>query len=201
MSDQDTLQSLEGRAYQRAYSDGIIDLFVGLSLIWIGSIWIFLPDYGGLAGILPAVFTPLAITARKQFVESRIGYVRWSEPRRNREHRSLVMVLVAGVLLFLAGIVAYFVFDRAVAGEDVLDFVAPAILAWLLTLLTFLLAFVMDAGRFLIYATVLGAAGLAAAMLSSNPGMPLVAGGVAISVTGTIMLIRFIRLNPEPDSA
>ncbi len=200
MSDRDTLRSLENTAYQRAYSDGVLDLFVGLSLVWIGSVWILLPEYGGLAGILPAVFTPTAIALRKSFVENRTGYVRWSEPRRNREQRRLGAVIAAGVLLFFAGVIAYFVFDRTLADEDVLDFLGPGILAWLLALLTFLLAFVLDAWRFLVYAAVLGVAGLVAAMTSANPGMPLLAGGAAIAITGVVMVTRFVRLNPRDES-
>ena len=45
MDKQDTLQTLESGAYRRAYSDGIIDLFVGVSLCWIGAAWIWLPDF------------------------------------------------------------------------------------------------------------------------------------------------------------
>jgi hypothetical protein len=33
-----------------------LDIFVGLSLAWIGAVWIWFSDYAGLAGVLPAVF-------------------------------------------------------------------------------------------------------------------------------------------------
>ena len=44
------LKTLERQAYLETYSDGTIDLFVGLSLTWIGAAWIWLPDLAGIAG-------------------------------------------------------------------------------------------------------------------------------------------------------
>lgn len=194
------LQALETRAYQRAYSDGIIDLFVGISLLWIGSAWLWLPDLAALAGILPAVFAPVIVAGRKTFVEERAGYVRWSEPRRNREHRSLVLSLFAGVLLLLAALTAYLVVDRLPSGEDVSDFIAPGLLAWILALLSLLLAYLLDAWRFLAYAVVLSVAGLITAIEDANPGLPMLAAGAVMTITGLTMLVGFIRLNPKADA-
>jgi vacuolar-type H+-ATPase subunit I/STV1 len=201
VNDTNTLRNLEHRAYQRAYSDGIIDLFVGISLVWIGSAWMWLPDIAGLAGIFPAVFAPMVIATRKSFVENRAGYVRWSEPRRNREHRTLVLALIFGVLLFLAAMVAYFVFDHRLSNGDVTDSIAPAVLAWILAILSLLIAYLLDAWRFLAYTAVLAVGGLIAALESANPGAPLLAAGAVMTIAGTIMLVQFVRANPGAPAA
>jgi len=191
MSEEDSLRSLEQRAHRRAHADGIIDLFVGVSLAWIGAVWIWFPEYGGLAGIFPAVLTPAAVKARKQFVEKRFGYVRWSAPRRDRERRNLVAVFVAGALLFLGAIAAFFVVDRSLADEDVTAFIAPGLLAWLLAVMTLPLAFVMAAWRLLPYAVVLGVGGLIASLKDLSPGWPILASGAVVAGAGLIMVIRF----------
>lgn len=200
MSNKDALQSLEHQAYTRVYSDGIIDLFVGISLMWIGFAWIWLPDFAGLAGVLPAVFVPVAMTTRKKFVEDRIGYVQWSEPRRNKVRRNLIIVFAAGVVLFLGGVVAFFVVDQSLANQDVLDFIMPGLLAWLLALLALGLAILMDAWRFLIYAAVLAIAGLITALEGANPGWPLLAAGVVITIAGLVLLYRFTQANPKAEA-
>lgn len=199
MSDRSVLQSLESDAYRRAYSDGIIDLFVGVSLLWIGTAWIWLPDFAGLAGVLPAVFVPVAMATRKRVVEARVGYVRWSEPRRNKERRNMIGLLAAGVLLFFAGIAAFLIVDNSLVSEDVLDLIAPGLLAWLLAILALALAYAMEAWRFVVYGAALAVAGLVTALQEANPGWPLLAAGVVITITGLFMLVGFLRSNPDPE--
>jgi hypothetical protein len=199
MSDHSALQSLESDAYKRAYSDGIVDLFVGVSLLWIGAAWIWLTDFAGLAGVLPAAFVPVAMAVRKQVVETRVGYVKWSEPRRNKERRNLIGLLAAGVLLFFVGIAAFLLVDRSLVPEDVLDLVAPGLLAWLLSFLALALAYAMEAWRFVVYAITLAAAGLVTALQEANPGWPMLTAGLVVTITGVAMLVAFLRDNPVPE--
>lgn len=198
MSDRSVLQSLESEAYHRAYSDGIIDLFVGISLVWIGLAWIWLPDFAGLAGVFPAIFVPVAMATRKRVVETRLGYVKWSAPRRDKERRTLIGLMAGGVLLFFAGIAAFFIVDRSLVSDEVLDLVAPGLLAWLLSVLALALAYAMEAWRFVVYSLALALAGLVTALQEANPGWPLLASGMVITATGLIMLVGFLRSNPVP---
>lgn len=200
MGHRESLQSMERTAYRRAYSDGIIEVFAGLSLIWIGSVWILMPDFGGLAGVLPAVFVPLLIQIRKSLVEDRLGYVRWSEPRRNRERRNLMALAAAGLFLFFAGIVAFIVVDGSVVDDELLDVVMPGLLAWLLALAALGVAFLLATWRFLLYAVVLATAGLVTGLQGANPGWPLLSTGILIAATGSVLLIQFIRKNPRQET-
>lgn len=199
MSIPEPLQSMEKTAYHRAYSDGIIDLFLGLSLVWIAVVWIWLPDYAGFAGILPAVLTPVAIAARKQYVEKRLGYVRWSKPRRSKERRNLIVTLGAGVVVFLAGVVAFLVVERSLVDKSMLDVIMPGLIAWLLALLALGLGILMEAWRFVLYGVALAVAGLVTALQEANPGWPLLEVGVLVAVTGLGMLISFSKSNPATD--
>ena len=107
MTGHQDLQNLERRTYRDFYSDGIIDIYVGISLLGIGVAWIWLPDIAGLAGVLPAIFITPMLTGRKRFLENRIGYVKWTEPRRQWEHRNLVGALIVGTAFLLLGVGVY----------------------------------------------------------------------------------------------
>ena len=189
------LDTLERDAYQASYSDGIIDVFVGLSLIWIGAAWIWLPDFAGLAGVLPAIFITPLLTARKQIVEKRAGYVKWSAPRRHWERRNLMAALAGGVMLFLMGVGAYVAVSGS-GGVDFMDAIGPGLLAFLLALMAIVLAFLMDAPRMFAYAAALVIAGVVASVADANPGWPLLAAGGVVTVVGAVMVARFVKANP-----
>lgn len=194
ITDEQALRDLERDAYRAAAADGIIDLFAGASLVWIGVAWIWLPSLAGVAGVLPAVFISVVLAARKRFVAERTGYVKWSEPRRRWEHRNLVLVFAAGVLTFALGIGAFIAVESGADG--MFEAVGPAILAWLLSLTAVGLAVVFSAPRMLLYALILAASGFVAAAAEANPGWPLLASGIAIVLVGALMLWRFVGDNP-----
>ena len=196
MTHHQELETLERGAYQASYSDGIIDIFVGVSLIWIGAVWIWLPDLAGLAGIFPAVFITVMLTARKRFVESRVGYVKWREPRRRWERRNLAALLAAGVAVLVIGVVVFVVVRQAGMDSGAPRALAPGLMAWLLALLAVGSAFLMTSWRMLVYAGVLAAAGLITVWAEARPGWPLLVTGILITATGVAMFARFIRRNP-----
>lgn len=164
------LADLEREAYHAAFSDGIIDVFIGASAVWIGAIWIWVSDFGGLAGILPAVVAPMLLPLRKRIVESRGGYVRWSASRRKWERRDYVATLAAGTVLFLLGVGVYFLVVSPSSGADVVGDIAPGLLAFILALMTLGLAFMMESWRLFAYAAVLVAGGVTTIAADANPG-------------------------------
>lgn len=201
MIDSRELESLERGAYRQSYSDGIIDTFVGVSLLWIGAVWVWLPDFGGLAGVLPAVFITAVLQARKRIIEARGGYVKWREPRRRWERRNLVAIFAAGVLLFAAGVGTFVAFGESSSGRDTLSVLAPGLLAWLLALLAMGLAFMMTVWRMIAYAGVLAVAGALTMWAQASPGWPLLAAGIVVTTGGVSMLVRFVRRNPAIPAA
>lgn len=190
------LTALEDQAYRASYADGILDIFVGVSLVWVGAAWIWLPDLAGIAGVFPAVFLVAMLGIRKQIVEPRIGYVQWRAPRRRWEYRNLAATLMAGVALLVVGIVAFVAVDRSAVDTEVLDLVMPGLLPWLLALAAVALGFLTGTWRLLVYAAVLAGSGVAAAVAEANPGWPLLASGVVITGFGVAMLVAFLRHNP-----
>jgi hypothetical protein len=194
VSENADLGTLEREAYRASWSDGIIDLFAGLSLIWIGAAWIWLSDLAGLAGILPAVFVAPVLSARKRFVEPRIGYVQWRGPRRRWERHAQWAVLLAGVGVFVLGIALY-VYKSGAGGDTAVN-LAPGILAWLLAVFAGALALLTSVWRMLLYAAVLFVAGFAVVAAQANPGWALLAGGLTATVVGVVLLRHFVHRYP-----
>lgn len=190
------LDNIERDAYRASYSDGIVDSFVGISLVWIGVAWIWLPDLAGMAGILPAIFVTPLLAGRKKLVEQRAGYVKWSEPRRSWERRNLMALLVAGTLMFAFG-VGLFLMVNGSGDVAIFDTLGPGLMAFLLAIMAVGLAFLLDAWRMLAYAAVLTAGGIVAAIAGANPGWPLLGAGLATTAVGLFMVLRFLNRYPN----
>jgi len=190
------LETLEQRAYQSSFSDGIIDVFVGVSLAWIGFAWIWLPDLAGIAGVFPAVFVTSMLALRKRTVESRGGYVKWSAPRRKWERRNYAAILTAGVALLLVGVATFIVVDQSSGDNDVVGLLMPGLLAWLLALVAIGLGFLMATWRLFAYAGVLAVAGVVTVWAAAGPGWPILGSGIVVAAIGITLLARFLRDNP-----
>ncbi len=190
MSEGSDLQQLEREAYRTSWSDGIVDLYLGLSLLWIGAAWIWINDLSGLAGMLPAILVVPMLGARKRFVEARQGYVQWRPTRRRWEQRNLGLLLGVGVAMLAAGMAVFFFVSNGSGGTIEL---APGIMAWLLAVLSVGLAFLLDARRMLAYAAVLAVGGVIVVALDALPGWPMLAAGTVAASVGAVMLWRFSR--------
>jgi hypothetical protein len=190
------LNKLEQRAYGATYSDGAIDIFVGLSLALFGAVWILLPDYlpGSLA--LVAVSVSTVLSARKRFVEARAGYVKFTEPRRRWERRTY---LAAAVLL-----AAFMLMARPLGSLEPRDIDWPVgpggLIVWLLALIAVALGVRVGVKRMFPYAAVLAATGAVAAVVETSPGWPPLVSGLVIFVVGSVMMRRFIGRHPRVET-
>lgn len=193
MSASADLTAMERETYRAYWSDGIVDIYLGVSMLFIGAMWMWVNDLAGIAGVLPAVLVTPMLAGRKRFVEARLGHVRWRSSRRVWERRNQLVLLAAGVGLFLLVVIAYLL-----GSADDADGmrIAPGILAWLLALLALGLAFLLDARRMLLYAVVLALSGAIVVSLQANPGWPMLACGVVATLVGLAMLRRFIERYP-----
>ena len=187
---------LEQEAYRASYSDGIIDLFGGLSLLWIGAAWVWLPGIAGLAGILPAVLVTPVLSARTRYMESRSGYVRWRAPRRRWERRNLSLLLVAGIVVLGLAVSAFVLAKSGSSSVAEWPDVGPGLIAWLIAFISLVLAAMLRTWRLVGYAFVLMLTGSAAAVLGTNPGWPLLASGLVVTLSGAAMLRRYAGEHP-----
>ncbi len=189
------LQNLEERSYRTTQRDGLIDLLVGLGLLGFG-LGVLL-DIPMLTVLAPALLATMWQPLRDRITTPRLGYVRFSEPRRKRERRGLWAVRWALVGTVAAGIAVWMVFDRG--GESLRETMSGlglAPFALMVALLLGVAGLALRAPWFLGYALL---AVVAAALVPLGvPGEYGLTGvGAAITLTGLARLIRFMRRYPR----
>lgn len=200
MSKESDVDKLESDVYRSRFDDGSVEIFLGLSLIWIGSAWVFLPDFAGLAGVLPAVFVAPFVTWRTKFLESRLGYVRFGPERRSWERKNLLIAILAGVAILLLGVGVYLVVSSDRPIPDMIESLLPGLIAFLLAAFVAGLGLITGAWRLYVVAAVLVIGGVVAAIYDTNPGAPLIPAGFVAAIWGTVMLVGFTRQHSVVES-
>jgi hypothetical protein len=187
------LQAMEREAYQARWSDGIVDIYLGASLLWLGAMWTWPGPLSAVAGILPAVLVMPMLAMHKRFVEDRLGHVEWRPSRRLWERRGQLLLLGLGLGLLLLVVGSRL---APAMGLDAAS-LAPGIMAWLLAVLALGIGLLIDAPRLVLYAAVLAASGVGACLLGTEPGWPMLPAGAIAAASGAILLRRFVRRYPS----
>lgn len=200
MNNSTDVERIESEVYRSRFDDGTIDIFVGLSLMWIGIAWMFLPSLSGLAGVLPAILVAPFVSWRTRFLEGRLGYVRFAPQRRKWERRNLLVAVAVGVALLVLGMVGYFVAASDLSLPDLLGTLAPGLIAFLLAAAAAGVAVITRTWRLWVIAAMLAVGGLLAAINDGNPGAPLIPAGLVAAVWGSAMLVSFVHEHPVPES-
>jgi hypothetical protein len=190
------LDHLEDRTYRDSFADGLIDLYLGASVAWIGACWLWIEPLATFATILPAALLPLLIPLRARIIERRIGHVRWTAPRRRWERDQMVALLGLGIgfLLLVAAIGTYLVAADLEALRPVS--LAAGIPAALITIPVAVVAISTRIRRLWGYVAVLVATTVTTVLVDGNPGWPLLAAGIVAAVTGAVLFARFRRAYP-----
>jgi hypothetical protein len=192
------LEQIEKHAYITIWEDGLIDIFVGLALVVIGTFWLSRDSaYGALVA---PVLVPFWTVARNRISEPRRGIVKLSAERVAKESRKLAGLVLFGVATLTVGIVWYVIGRRG--GSQAADWAAHIVAglpATLLAVPVIIVAFAHGLNRFLIYAALLLASAVAVVLLDLRPGWGFMPAGIACLVIGGAILSRFIRTYPLTD--
>ena len=188
------LKELEQRTYKATHYDGVIDVFVGVSMVVIGVTWIVIPNVlsGVTAGVAIAISPILAW--RRRFIEARTGYVMFTEPRRLWERRiyTTAAVLFGGFMLLARPL-------GSLQPEDIDWIMGPdSLVVWLVAAVLLLLGVLTKLTRVLVYSLVLTAAGAVPFMIATEAfGWPLLISGAVIVAVGSALIRRFVIRNPQ----
>lgn len=193
MRNSSELKDLEQKKYEAAHSDGVLDVFVGVSLIVIGAAWIVTPYWMSGAVALVAVLISPMLKRRRRFIEARTGYVMFTEPRRLWERRiyTTAAVLFGGFMLLARPLGAL------QPGEMDWRVSPDSLVVWLLAAVAVVLAVLTKLNRLYGYALVLAVAGAAPAISDDSYGWPLLISGVVIAAVGSALLRRFVIQHPR----
>lgn len=191
------VKRLEASAYRDSFSDGLVDVFVGIALLWMGTTWLLLGTLVPLAVAGPPIIAIALFPVRRWVLEPRLGYVLWTAPRRRWERRQLVGLLAAGatVLGLATFLVSYAVADGGTL-PDVGAF-APAIPAVLVAIPAVAVAAATGLARVWVYVLVLAVAAGVTVAYGLEPGWPLAVTGIGVLLGGAWLLAGFLRSTPR----
>jgi len=187
------LENLETEAYQDSTSDGLIDLFLGLSLVWFGVVWLWIESWIGEAATVPAILFWFAVPMRRRFLKQRIGHVRWTERRRRWERKQLKLLL-GFAQLCLFGLSGFLVLRHvgAIAASDVV----AGLPAGLLGIGAFILATTVGFPHLWGYGAILLVSAVVTVLAKAGPGGSLLVSGSVIAAVGSVIFVRFLRASP-----
>lgn len=185
-----TPNRLEADLFRTYWDDGLLDLVCGVAVLAIGIGWWF--HQVVLAAVAPALIWLLWAPLRRKLVEPRAGYVEFSQARETRIRRNLWLTALLGVGSFLLGIGA-FVYVQSQGMDARYIQIIPAVPAALLAGGAFIGAQHTGAQRFMVYGVVLLVAAGLTAVYDLGPAVPMLIGGVVVTLSALILLIRFLR--------
>jgi len=172
------------------WDDGLLDLVCGLALLAMGCGWLI--GLGAFAVIQAPLWTVLWAPLRQRVIEPRAGYVEFSRAQRQRTGHGLRLALGLGIAVFvLAALIGVGVRSGQLR-LDSPDLVA-GLPAALIAVAAVLAALLTGARRFYAYAVVLMAGAAATSAAGWSPALPITVAGIVVSVSGAILVVRFIR--------
>jgi hypothetical protein len=194
------LKELEQKVFRSYFKDGLWDIYGALILLGFG-LTIFT---GGI--YLMLALTTLAVILllfRRRILVPRLGQVKFSLERQVKTKRSKLIAVLILTFTMLIGVVFFVLFstnnmpvwlDRWLGDYFFIAF------GGMLAILIAAAAYVVGVWRYYIYAALTFIAYVIANILRSNDmeGVPVIAAGGIILISGLIILTRFLRMYPLP---
>jgi len=199
--DHTNVERLESEAYRDSYSDGLVDVFIGLGMALVGGTWLWFEAQAGVVGAIAAAVAWMMVPVRRRMVEPRVGYVRWAPPRikwERKQLRVLFWMLTAAVLIGIAFAQASVQGGEVPSGDRTIVAGVPAILLGVGALIV---AAKSDVRRLWGYGAVLLTAAGVTIAVEAGPGGSLLVAGATIGVSGFALFARFLRLHPMADTS
>jgi hypothetical protein len=201
MTEKDSLREIEKKTYMSYHQDGLIDIFVGVYVLLFGlgillrtvtdfSTWFVIP------AIFPAIMVPIWISVKKRITMPRIGYVNFGVRGTNK-----LMAIILGLMVVGLGVFMVFTFGStqlswAATLRDLIVSNGMIIIGVAAASISSLFAYTMGLKRLYAY----GALTLAAFLTGHFTTFPfeyiLLTIGLAIIITGFILLVGFMRKYP-----
>lgn len=198
MNPQESLKTIERRAYRSTFDDGIYDITFGLGFLILA--WIPVLESLGVSRFLGYLLflIPVAFPwpAKRLITVPRLGMVEFGDKRKARS-RILLWILAAVVFLTLP-LIIMIIGNGVSAGQTWLFIAAIAAPVFAIAV------YIMDFPRMYLYAAVLAVGILQSEFLIPYVGTPLNVvlsfgiPGILILLLGISLLVRFLRKYAKP---
>jgi hypothetical protein len=188
--------------YLHYHNDGMLDIFIGVGILVIG-LGMLTEIYYVFIAILPAIMIPVWRDAKNKYTAPRMKYIHFAEADclARRTTALLTGLLLAGMLVFLAGAMAAFLWSQSngTLSVKVIDTIREYY--WLLLggcgALTFsAIASLYKQKRFFVYAVLTLAVYTSAYALSMPFWLTIILIGTTITISGSVVLLRFMQAYP-----
>jgi hypothetical protein len=176
---------------------GILDIFLGLSVLWIGAAWLWFPDISGMTVVFLGILLAFALVVQKRVVSGRRCHVEWSETRSHRGHSGTVVVVSVGALVFVLGVGAFVAVSQQASDTSLVEALIPGLPALLLAVVAIAVGLATGIRRAFVYAAILGISGLFTIWGGGDPGLDMFVAGSIIAIIGATMLATFLHRYPR----
>jgi hypothetical protein len=191
------LKELERKAYLSYHQDGILDTFIGFSILLFG-MWM-LADMAYLAGAFVAIFTPIYAQVKKQITVPRLGYVKFASSRTAKSKRTVLLLVIAGVLAFIPGVLLFITTESGIlAPIQLLIEYGMIVIGVAGMVLLAAVAYISEIGRLYVYSALFFAMFAGGYFLSIPFVYYIMMFGAVIMLVGLYLLIRFLHAYPLP---
>ena len=200
MTDDLDLKEIEKKAFTSYFHDGMWDLYGGLILLGFGISMLVNGDYILLAFVAMAM-VPLLI--RKRIVIPRLGIVKFSPERQARTKKSRLFAITTLTFTALLGMLFFVLFSTDTMPQWLDVWMSDYFLVFfggMIAVSIATAAYIISVKRFYAYAVLVFTAFFLASLLRPDDmeGIPIAVAGGLILLSGSVILIRFLRHNPLP---
>lgn len=205
MSHEINLKEAERKVFRSAFQDGLVEIMLGCVVLmfaiapffspYLGDFWssaVFLPFWAGVYCLLWVV--------RRQVVRPRVGVVEFGAWRRARLLRFNVVVLVAGIVALILGILSALSFGSVPGWTHVARFSLIILIGFCVT------AYFLDFAGLYLYGVLIALApligeGLYVYLGVPHHGYPVTFGLTAglLILVGLVKLVKLLHTYPQPD--
>ncbi|HER44434.1 MAG TPA: hypothetical protein ENO08_08245 [Candidatus Eisenbacteria bacterium] len=192
------LKELERRAYTSYYNDGLLEIFLGGTILLMGIAIFF--DVAYLFGIIPVLAMTSWAGAKRAITAPRIGMVRFGPERRLRLGREKIFFTVFFSIAVIAGVAVFAVFSRSIdTARRIFGPYPLAPLGVIGALALVFLGYWKQIRRFYLYALLVLAVLFGAPHLGVEPPHYMAGLGTVMLVVGVAQLVRFLSAYPRPE--
>ena len=204
MSKKNSLREIEKKTYMSYHQDGLLDIFIGIYVLLFGigislmtltdfSTWFIIP------AIFPAIMIPIWISAKKRITMPRIGYVNFGVRGVNKMMAMFIGLMVAGLGVFMVfGLGSSMGEGWALTLRDFFISNSMLIIGVGAVAVSSLFAYTMGLKRLYGYGLLIFVLFFTGHFITIPFEYLLSAIGFVIIITGSVLLIQFIRKYPLP---
>jgi len=198
MIEQPNLKELEKSLYGKFQEDGIWDLFLGLFLIADGLLMEF--STSSYIAIVAGCMVPFVYGMKKKITEPRLGIVKFSKARKEKEKISYLGVIVVLLLVGMLSTLMIFQISPQTGSESFFVAEPRILLALVFALVLTTVAVMYKIKRFIWYGGMIMLLFALGGLAQLHVTYMFIISGVLITSNGVKLLIEFIKKYPKQDS-